>query len=48
MNTPRADAGFAYISGAPLYYETAGAGHPLVLLHEGFADSRTHADARIP
>jgi 3-oxoadipate enol-lactonase len=32
--------GFADIQGAPLYYEAAGRGHPLLLLHEGIADSR--------
>jgi len=30
--------------GAPLYSVGAGAGHPLVLLHEGFADSRMFDD----
>lgn len=44
MNISGADAGFADISGAPLYYEVAGAGRPLVLLHEGFADSRMFDD----
>lgn len=34
------EQGFVEICGAPLYYEVAGAGPPLVLLHEGFADSR--------
>jgi hypothetical protein len=28
----RLDSGFAEVSGAPLYYEFAGAGHPLVLI----------------
>ncbi len=32
--------GFAEVNGAKLYYEVTGAGHPLVLLHEGIADSR--------
>lgn len=32
--------GFAEINGTQLYYEVAGAGHPLVLLHAGVADSR--------
>ncbi len=44
MNLSRADAGFADIGGASLYYEVAGAGHPLILLHEGFADSRMFDD----
>jgi 3-oxoadipate enol-lactonase len=30
----------ADLQGAPLYYEVAGAGHPLVLIHAGVADSR--------
>lgn len=37
-------SGFVEVSGAPLYYERAGAGHPLVLLHEGIADSRMYDD----
>jgi 3-oxoadipate enol-lactonase len=32
--------GFAEIQGAPLYYEVAGEGHPLLLLHAGIADCR--------
>jgi pimeloyl-ACP methyl ester carboxylesterase len=32
--------GFVEINGAQLYYEIAGAGEPLVLLHAGVADSR--------
>src|SRR5437660_11366311 len=36
--------GFAEMNGAKLYYEVAGAGHPLVLLHEGIADSRMYDD----
>jgi pimeloyl-ACP methyl ester carboxylesterase len=40
----RVDTGFAKVSGAPLYYEMAGAGHPLVLIHEGIADSRMYDD----
>lgn len=36
--------GFAGVNGANLYYEVAGAGHPLVLLHEGIADSRMYDD----
>jgi len=43
-NTARTDAGFAAIGGVPLYYEVAGTGRPLVLLHEGFADSRMFDD----
>jgi 3-oxoadipate enol-lactonase len=40
----RVDTGFAEVSGAPLYYEIAGAGHPLVLIHEGIADRRMYDD----
>src|SRR5258708_19912421 len=36
--------GFAEVNGAKLYYEVRGAGHPLVLLHEGIADSRMYDD----
>lgn len=35
----RTDVGRVEMCGAPLYYEVTGRGHPLVLLHEGFADS---------
>lgn len=33
-------AGFLQAQGAPLYYEVAGQGHPLLLIHAGVADSR--------
>jgi 3-oxoadipate enol-lactonase len=36
--------GFAEVDGAKLYYEITGEGHPLVLLHEGIADSRMFDD----
>ncbi len=36
--------GFAEIDGARIYYEVAGAGHPLVLIHAGIADSRMWDD----
>lgn len=36
--------GKASVNGAKLYYEVGGAGHPLVLLHEGIADSRMYDD----
>lgn len=32
-------SGFAPINGANLYYEVAGQGHPLLLVHAGVADS---------
>jgi pimeloyl-ACP methyl ester carboxylesterase len=34
----------AEVSGGQLYYEMAGAGHPLVLTHEGIADHRMYDD----
>lgn len=42
MNVP--DSGFVEICGAPLSYEITGVGYPIVLLHEGFADSRMYDD----
>jgi 3-oxoadipate enol-lactonase len=36
--------GKASVNGAKLSYEVMGAGHPLVLLHEGIADSRMYDD----
>lgn len=38
MTTPK--SGFADLNGAAFYYEIAGAGHPLVLIHAGICDSR--------
>jgi pimeloyl-ACP methyl ester carboxylesterase len=38
------NAGFADINGAKLYYEAAGEGHPLLLLHAGVADCRMWDD----
>lgn len=35
-----ANAGFATINGARLYYEVSGRGRPVVLIHAGIADSR--------
>jgi len=40
MDIPAPVSGFADVDGGRLYYETAGAGRPLVLLHAGIADSR--------
>ena len=40
MTPSLARSGFVEINGARLYYEVAGEGHPLVLLHAGVADSR--------
>lgn len=37
-------SGFAEVNGVKLYYEVAGAGTPLVLLHAGIADSRMWDD----
>lgn len=39
-----AQTGFADVNGARLYYEIAGSGHPLVLVHAGIADSRMWDD----
>ncbi len=38
------ETGFVEVSGAPLYYEVAGDGPVLVLIHEGLADSRMYDD----
>lgn len=38
MTTPQST--FAHLNGTAFYYEIAGAGHPLVLLHAGICDSR--------
>lgn len=43
-DAPQAETGYVEVGGAPLYYEVAGAGHPLVLIHEGFTDSRMYDD----
>ena len=42
--TVRIETGTADLGGAPLYYEVAGSGHPLVLIHEAIADSRMYDD----
>lgn len=42
MSTPT--TGFAAINGARIYYEVAGTGPPLVLLHAGICDSRMWDD----
>lgn len=42
--TSRAFAGLARINGAQLYYEIAGQGRPMLLLHGGLADSRMWDD----
>jgi 3-oxoadipate enol-lactonase len=39
-----AEQGFAEINGARLYYEVAGTGHPLTLIHAGITDSRMWDD----
>lgn len=38
--TGTAETGFVEVEGGQLYYETAGAGQPLVLVHAGVADCR--------
>jgi pimeloyl-ACP methyl ester carboxylesterase len=40
MSTPQAASGFAPSGKAQIYYETAGAGQPLIMIHAGVADSR--------
>jgi pimeloyl-ACP methyl ester carboxylesterase len=40
MQTPEIRSGFAQIDNAKIYYETAGKGIPLVMIHAGVADSR--------
>ena len=40
MTTFPSESGFLNVQGAPLYYEVAGQGHPLLLIHAGIADSR--------
>lgn len=40
MTTFPLESGFLNVQGAPLYYEVAGQGHPLLLIHAGIADSR--------
>ena len=41
---PQAVGSFAEVNGTTLYYEVAGEGHPLVLIHAGIADSRMWDD----
>jgi pimeloyl-ACP methyl ester carboxylesterase len=40
MSTPQIKSGFANIDNAKIYYETAGKGTPLVMIHAGVADRR--------
>ena len=40
MTEQTSTTGFADIGGAQIYYEVAGVGHPLLLVHAGVADSR--------
>ncbi|RPI87449.1 MAG: alpha/beta hydrolase, partial [Chloroflexi bacterium] len=40
MSMPQTTSGFAAVNGAEIYYETAGQGTPLVMIHAGVADSR--------
>ena len=35
MTEARPQTGFLDVQGAPLYYEVAGTGHPLLLIHAG-------------
>lgn len=45
MTLPPTTAGFAQSGHAQIYYETAGAGQPLIMIHAGVADSRQWDDA---
>src|SRR5215207_10510365 len=40
MSIPEIRSGFARIDNAAIYYETAGQGTPLVMIHAGVADRR--------
>ncbi len=40
MSIPQTTTGFAQSGNAQIYYETAGAGQPLIMIHAGVADSR--------
>jgi pimeloyl-ACP methyl ester carboxylesterase len=40
MLTPSKKSGFANIDNAKIYYETAGKGISIVMIHAGVADSR--------
>ncbi len=40
MSIPQIISGFVQIGNAQIYYETAGAGQPLIMIHAGVADSR--------
>ena len=40
----KSQSGFAQVNGTSLYYEVAGSGHPLVLIHGGSLDSRMWDD----
>jgi 3-oxoadipate enol-lactonase len=44
LDTTPSISEFAEIDGAQIYYEVAGAGHPLLLIHAGVADSRMWDD----
>lgn len=47
-NEVPAQHGFAEVNGARLYYEVAGSGRPVVLVHAGIADSRMWNDQFLP
>lgn len=44
MTEAQPQTGFLDVQGAPLYYEVAGSGYPLLLIHAGVADSRMWDD----
>jgi pimeloyl-ACP methyl ester carboxylesterase len=45
VSIPQTISGFAQIDHAQIYYETAGEGQPLIMIHAGVADSRQWNDA---
>jgi pimeloyl-ACP methyl ester carboxylesterase len=48
MTGEQSQTGFLDVQGAPLYYEVAGTGYPLLLIHEGVADCRMWDQLVIP
>src|SRR5260370_42170179 len=44
METRDLQTGFADVNGTRLYYEVAGTGHPLLLIHGGLVDRRLLGD----
>ena len=44
MTEAQPQTGFLDVQGAPLYYEVAGTGYPLLFMHAGIADNRMWDD----